>query len=329
MGQPVIVLIKEIYFPVIATIGVPANMLTIVVLCRGKCGLSKCISFYMLAMATADLLVMIINVMVNHIFSYNFPLSFLSHTPVCKSILYLATVALELSIWFTVSFTIDRFAVICCQKFKAKYCTERTVVVVITIFSVLVVLKNVPFFFAYEPQQIIDNMQWGCRSGVAFFSSPIGATFFWFHITCKVCLPFTLIVLFNSLTSRRIIMASRTRKKLRSDKAEEKSDAEIENRRKSIILLFTVSGTFLLVWLTAVVSFVTTGLITPRSYRGDRTNPDYIASESRNMLKFLSSCLNPWIYAATQRKFREDLKKVLKSPCTLILRCIKKISQST
>ncbi|XP_038656397.1 uncharacterized protein LOC119967658 isoform X3 [Scyliorhinus canicula] len=82
MGQLTILLIKEIYYPILAVVGVPANLVTIVTLSRGNCGLSKCISIYMVAMATGDLLVMISNIMAYRIFSYHFPHSFLSHTPV-------------------------------------------------------------------------------------------------------------------------------------------------------------------------------------------------------------------------------------------------------
>ncbi|XP_048381322.1 probable G-protein coupled receptor 139 [Stegostoma tigrinum] len=82
MGQPIILLIKAIYYPILVAIGVPANTLTIVILCKGNCGLSNCISVYMLGMAVADLLIMINNVLLYHIISYNFPLSFLAHTSI-------------------------------------------------------------------------------------------------------------------------------------------------------------------------------------------------------------------------------------------------------
>ncbi|XP_067857679.1 probable G-protein coupled receptor 139 [Heptranchias perlo] len=62
MERPTILRIKDIYYPVLASFGFPANLVTIVILFRGKCGLSKCISIYMVAMATADLLVIIFNV---------------------------------------------------------------------------------------------------------------------------------------------------------------------------------------------------------------------------------------------------------------------------
>ncbi|XP_038657020.1 probable G-protein coupled receptor 139 [Scyliorhinus canicula] len=329
MGKPVILLIKEIYYPILAAIGVPANLVTILILCRGKCGLSHCIALIMLAMATSDLLVMIINVMMYHIFSYNFTLSFLQRTPVCQFILYLTAVTLDMSVWFTVFFTFDRFAVICCQKFQAKYCTKRTAAVVITMFSVLIFFKDLPFIFGSEHQQIINQVQWGCQSSVTFLSSPLGIVFFWFHIASLVWLPFTLIALFNSLTIRRITVSSRDRKKLRSHTIENKSDPEIENRRKSIILLFTVSGSFLLLWLPSVIGVIISRLVSTNSYQGDRTNLRYIAAEVGTMLKFMSSCPNTCIYAATQRKFREELKGLLKSPFTLILLFINKEGVTT
>uniref|UniRef100_UPI00398E7236 probable G-protein coupled receptor 139 n=1 Tax=Pristiophorus japonicus TaxID=55135 RepID=UPI00398E7236 len=323
MGQLTMLQTKGIFYPILASVGVPANLVTMVILSRGNCGLSKCISLYMLAIATADLLVMIINVTVYHIFGYYFPLSFIYHTPVCKFIQYMAAVTLNFSVWFTVSFTIDRFVVICCQKFKSKYCTERTAAAVITTFIVLIFLKNFPVLFAFEPHQIINNVQWGCRLSVVFISSPAGIAYLWFHSAWGVWLPFTLIALLNFLTIRRILVASRSRKGLRGQKSENQSDPEMESRKKSVILLFTISGSFILLWLTSAVSLVTTKLANLNYYHGDLTDPGYIATETGAMLKCLSCFQNPCIYAATQRKFREEVKNLLKSPWTLILRRVK------
>ncbi|XP_067884540.1 probable G-protein coupled receptor 139 [Heterodontus francisci] len=328
MGQLTILLVKEIYYPILAIIGVPANLMTIVILFRGNCGLSKCISIYMVAMATADVLVLLINVMVYYIFSCHFPLSFLSHTPICKSILCMTVITLDLSVWFTVSFTFDRFIIICYQKFKTKYCMEKTVVVVITIIAALIFIKNIPFSFAYESEQIINKLEWGCQSSLAFFSSPLGVAWILFHTIWRVWLPFSLILLFNSLTVRHVLVASRRRRGLRGHSNENQSDPEMENRRKSIILLFTISGSFILLWLTAIMSFVITRMTNTTYYRGDRTDPAYIATETGAMLKLLSSCTNTCIYAATQRKFREELKKLLKSPWTLIERLVKNETKS-
>ncbi|XP_067916301.1 probable G-protein coupled receptor 139 [Heterodontus francisci] len=324
MGQVTILLIKEIYYPILAAISVPANLLTIVILSRGNCSLSKCISIYITAMATADLLVMMINVILYYIFSYHFPFSFLSHTPVCQFILYMTVVTLDLSVWFTVSFTFDRFVAICCQKLKTRYCTERTAAAVITTFSVLIFFQNIPFFFAFEPQQIINKVQWGCLQSAAYFSSPLGAAHLWFHLAWIVWVPFTSIFLFNSLTIRHIVVASKARRGLRGHKSDNQCDPEIQKRRKSIILLFTISASFILLWLTAALTVSITGLANINDSQRDHKNARYIASETGAMLKLLNSCPNTCIYAVTQRKFRKELKKILQSPRILILRFAKK-----
>ncbi|XP_067882408.1 probable G-protein coupled receptor 139 [Heterodontus francisci] len=324
MEKPAILVMKDIYYPIVAAVGVLVNLVTIIILCRRKCDLSKCISIYMVAMATADLLVVFINVIVGRIFNYQFPLSFLSYTTVCRIIIYIGSVNLDLSVWFTVSFTFDRFVAVCFQKLKARYCTARNAGVVITVFCFLSFLKNIRFFFAYEPEQIINKVQWGCQASVDFFSSPLGIAWVWFHSTWVVWLPFTLIVSFNCSTIGHILVANRIRRKLRGNRSDNRSDSEMENRRKSIILLFTVSGSFILLWLTVALSLVVTRLTSTNYYRGDRTAPGYIAYETGTCLKYLSCIQNPCIYVATQRKFREELKNVLKSPWAVIPRFVRK-----
>ncbi|XP_048476859.1 uncharacterized protein LOC125488080 [Rhincodon typus] len=294
-----------------------ANLATIWILSQRKCGLSKCVIVYMLAMATTDLLVLINNVILYHIFSYHFPLSFLSYTSICRLIIYMTAFTPDLSVWCIVSFTFDRFVAICCQKFQTKYCTKRTAIMLLIAITVVIVLKEIPVLFAYEPEKIINKIQWGCRSDAAFFASSAGIGYVWFYSACVIWIPFTLIILCNSLTVQRIVLANRTRTGLRSSKNRNQRDSEMENRRKSIILLFSISVSFLLLWLTNAVSLGVTKLTGTVYYRGKFTNPAFIAIELGNALKFFSCLLNPFIYAATQSKFRAELKNMVKFPWIL------------
>ncbi|XP_059815105.1 probable G-protein coupled receptor 139 [Hypanus sabinus] len=154
--------VRKIYFLIMAVIGVPVNLVAIVILSRGKCGLSSCTTRYLVAMATADLLTIIFQVILWRISYYYFPGSFLEMTPVCSSISVPARAATDCSVWFTVTFTFDRFVAICCQKLKAKFCTGKTAAVVLTTTGVLFCFKNVPYFFMYRPLKVIDNIRWDC-----------------------------------------------------------------------------------------------------------------------------------------------------------------------
>ncbi|XP_067865918.1 probable G-protein coupled receptor 139 [Heterodontus francisci] len=294
------------------------NLLAIVILSRGKCGLSTCTTRYLVAMATADLLVIITELILWTISFYYFRGSFLNITPVCSVNIVLIRAATDCSVWFTVTFTFDRFVAIFCQKLKTKYCTKKTVAVVLATTCILLCSKNIPFYFAYEPGEIIDNVPFFCYTKPSYYIEPGWVGFDWFETVLTPLLPFALILLLNTLTVRHILVASRVRKGLRGQsKGENRSDPEMESRRKSVILLFTISGNFILLWLVHVIEFFyyhVTG-----TDKKDYTDSEYILQEVGWMLLNLSCCTNTFIYVVTQSKFREQVKSAVKYPVTSII----------
>ncbi|XP_072893898.1 probable G-protein coupled receptor 139 [Hemitrygon akajei] len=324
MAQPTIRHVAIVLYPILAAFGVPANLLTMVVLFRGNCGLSKGISHYMVAMAMADLVVMMVCVIGYHIVMYQFPTSFLSYTSACKVATYFKSTSLQSSVWFTVLFTGDRFVAICCQKLKAKFCTVKTAVAGIITVAILLHFQNVPYLFEFKPVRIVKGIQWGCQPSSWFMTSLVGITFSFLQSILTVIIPFFLIALFNCLTIRRILLASKVRRGLRGHSSQTQKDPEMESRRKSIILLFSVSGSFILLWLTVTGSSLLTGPAGTAHYDGDYDDSAYVATEAGYMLMYLSSCTNTCIYTATQAKFREEMLLVLKSPWTLFSILVKK-----
>ncbi|XP_067883063.1 probable G-protein coupled receptor 139 [Heterodontus francisci] len=311
MGYPVIYQFDLIYYPILAAVSIPVNLVAIVILSRGKCGFDKCITHYLVAMAVADLMVIIIHVVLHKINIMYFPISFLFITPVCTVNLVVYTAALDYSVWFTVAFTFDHFVTICCQKLQSKYHTEKTATVVITILFVVSCLVNIPSYYAVDPVFIIDNVPWYCVATADYLTSPLWRAYECINGIITPILPILLILLFNALTVRHIIMANRIRKGLRSN-SQNQNDPEVKNRRNSMILLFTLLANFILLWMT----FVALVIDQPAEnfYYTDKyyTNPIYIAQQVGYMFQLLSSCTNTCIYGLTQRKFREELKNGVK-----------------
>ncbi|XP_067836348.1 probable G-protein coupled receptor 139 [Heptranchias perlo] len=318
-------LVYAIYYPVLAVIGVPGNLVTIVILSRGRCGLSRCINLYLMGMAVTDLLVIITAVIINQISVINFPILFLSTTPICSLKIALIYAARDSSVWLTVAFTIDRFVAICCQNLKTKYCTEKTAAVVIGTVCALSCVKNIPWYFVFEPLYIIDDDPWYCNIKLSFYSELLWTAYDWIDRILNPCAPFLLMLLLNALTVRNILVASRARKRLRAhSNGENQSDPEMESRRKSIVLLFTISGSFILLWATYVVNFLYVKLTNGNYLIGSISNdPRFILQESAQMLQLLSCCTNTCIYAGSQRKFREEFKNGLKYPLNLIIKIVK------
>ncbi|XP_048456470.1 prolactin-releasing peptide receptor-like [Rhincodon typus] len=288
-----------------------ANLSAFVILSRGKCGLSTCTTHYLVAMSVTDLLVVITEVILRRINNYYFPLNVLKLTSVCRPLYVMIRAAIDCSVWFTVTFTFDRFVAISCQKLKLKYCTKKTSTVVLAITSILLCLKNIPIYFRYKPKWVINNVEWRCSNQQNYFRDPRWTGFRIFEKVLTPLLPFGLILLLNAMTIRHILMAIRVRKGLKGQKKDEKrSDQEMESRRKSMILLFTISGTFILLWLVYIIYIF--------DFDDSVIDPRGMFEVIAYMLRNLSCCTNTFIYVATQSKFRDQLKRMLKYPLTSI-----------
>ncbi|XP_067910389.1 probable G-protein coupled receptor 139 [Heterodontus francisci] len=318
-------LLFAIYYPILAAIGVPANLTVIVILSRGRCGLSRCTTYYLVSMAVTDLLVIIIAVILNRIAGIYFPLSFLSITPVCSVRSVLNYTAVSCSVWLTAAFSFDRFMAICCQKLKLKYCTEKTAAVIVATVCTLSCLKNVFMYFIYEPNYIVNNIPWFCSIKLIYYTSSGWAAYDWIFIILTPCLPFILILLLNALTIRHILSASRVRRRLLAHSNRDKqSDPEMEKRRKSIVLLFAISGSFILLYLLFFIRVLYVRIEGISYFSGSNFNEsNFILEESGIMLQLLGSCINPFIYAGTQSKFREELKNGVKYPTNRIVKLFK------
>ncbi|XP_051882929.1 probable G-protein coupled receptor 139 [Pristis pectinata] len=315
-----------VYYSILAAFGVPANIVTIVILSKGGCGLSKCITRYLVFMTVSDLLTIITAVILSQLRAIYFPVSFLSTTPACSVVIALSFASIDTSVWLTVAFTFDRFLAICCQQLKQRYCTEKTAAVVIGSILVFGYLKNVPFYFEFEPIYIIDNVPWFCSLKDVIYTSVVWKVYEWLHRIFNPCLPFFLILFLNVLTVRHIQAASGARRRLRAhSNGDKQSDPEMESRRKSIILLFAISGSFTLLWLTSVLNFLFVQITANNYADGSNSNdPRFIFQESGYMLQLLSSCTNTCIYAGIQTKFRQQLKDAVKYPFTLVVKWLKR-----
>ncbi|XP_069798660.1 probable G-protein coupled receptor 139 [Narcine bancroftii] len=304
---------KKIYYLMLFMIGVPVNLVAIVILSRGKCGLSSGTTHYLVAMAASDLLSIITEVFLWRISYYYFPGSFLDITPVCSVILVLSRASTNSSVWFTVAFTFDRFVAICCQKLKVKYCTKRTAIVVLGTTGCLLFVKNIPWYFTLKSWTIIDNVPWGCYNKPGYYSEPGWVGFDWFDTVLTPLLPFALILLFNALTVRHIIVASRVREGLKKKgNTDNRNDPEMESRRRSIILLFALSGSFILLWMVYVLYFIYY-TITGKD-RSDFNESENIFRQAGTLLLNLNCCINTFVYVVTQSKFRDQLRDAVKYP---------------
>ncbi|XP_041035936.1 probable G-protein coupled receptor 139 [Carcharodon carcharias] len=299
------------------------NSVTIVILSRGKCGLSNCVTRYLVAMAASDLLVTILDLILRQIpIVFEEEFVFLESIPVCNIHAVLLYAVTDCSVWFTVAFTFDRFMAICCRKLKSKHCTERTAAVVLGTVTALSGLKNIFWYFMLTGSYVLVNQPWFCLIALYADFSPVWTAIEFLHQILTPCVPFVLILLLNVLTVRHILVNSRVRRRLRAPSSGENTrDPEMESRRKSIILLFVISGNFILLWSTLMVYSIWIRM----SWMGHQSvYLPYFMLELGFMLQLLFCCTNTCIYAVTQSKFRKQVKVMLKHPFAPILQFLRK-----
>ncbi|XP_067911618.1 probable G-protein coupled receptor 139 [Heterodontus francisci] len=296
--------------------------MTIVILYRGKCGLSKCVTRYLVTMAVMDLLVVFLDLILRHIpIVYREHFRFMNYIRVCNIHAVLLYAITDCSVWATVTFTFDRFVAISSQKLKRKYCTERIAAVVLGTVIVLCCLSNIFWYFVFKNYYPFINFPWFCYMPIVVMRS-----FFWLiviaiHHLLNPALPFILILLLNVFTVRNILVSSRARRRLRGKSiGDHPKDPEMESRRKSIILLFVISWNFILLWAVFALHSIWYQMFV---FGYDTISPPDTLNQLGFMLQQLSCCTNTFIYAVMQTKIREQMKDVVKYPFKLIVKVIK------
>ncbi|XP_048475020.1 probable G-protein coupled receptor 139 [Rhincodon typus] len=308
-----------ICYPILAVIGVPANLAVIIILSRGRCGLSHCVTFYLLALAVTDFLVIISGCILNRIGGIYFSNSVMFTTQGCTLSTVVIYTTRDGSVWLTVAFTIDRFVSICCHSLKIRYCTQKTASWIIGMLCVLSCAKNVPYYFVFQPLYVVDGVSWFCDIKLICYTSPAWLAYDWLDHILTPCLPFLVILLLNILTVRHILATSRIRQKLCITKNH--GDLEMSNRKKSIVLLFAISLSFLLLWAAYIVHYLY-GQLTGEGYTTPN-DPWYSFQEITNMFQLVNSLNNVFIFAVAQKRFREEAKKLIMYPFTWLIGCFK------
>ncbi|XP_059816604.1 probable G-protein coupled receptor 139 [Hypanus sabinus] len=315
---------EAICYPVIAAIGIPVNLVAIVILSRGNCGLSRGITQYLVAMAVADLMVVITEVLFFQIVdAYHLHWLRLSH-PFCLVHFVLCYMAIDCSVWLTVAFTFDRFVAICWPSIQSKYCNPKIAGLVTGTICVAFCMKNVPYYFVHEDKVITPlGDKWSvCKYKSLLQMKAEYEWFFWMDRLLNPLLPFFLILFLNILTVRQILASTRIRQGLKGQRNSEKQhDPEIKSRRQSIVLLFSLSASFLICWGTTTLVFILLRCLYTDLETSIRL---WRAQQAGTLIQLFSCCTNTFIYGVSQTKFREQLKTAALCPINLFVKMVRK-----
>ncbi|XP_019907100.1 probable G-protein coupled receptor 139 [Esox lucius] len=191
---------------------------------------------------------------------------------------------------------------------KAKFCTPRNALKAIAIVLFVAHLLSIPYYWfnvsVYNQNQSI----WVC---VYDRSAPHGYvhTMVWAQTLVSFVLPFQIILTLNGLTLRKISLSNRVHivaANALSPEAYRVMPLVRSRKRKSIVLLVTVSMSFVLLSATRAITQIILRIVYFGLDRNDYSRQINVAADIGNMLRLTNASVNMYLYACTQARFRQE-----------------------
>ncbi|XP_030641119.1 probable G-protein coupled receptor 139 [Chanos chanos] len=313
--------VQRVYYPLLAVIGIPSNIMTFFIFWRRNCMISRSSTFYLMAMAVADTAVLLFIVVLELTIKYHTPEPFWSQEPWCSVRDIFNYGASNASIWLVVIFTAERFLAINTWSLKNRLCTPRCALWAIATVFVVSHLLAIPYYWAYMSVYNAELQRWFCiyrpDASTLYVHSLVGLQTLLSHI-----LPFLIILILNGLILRQISLSNRVHATPKTDSSRGQRATPLlrSRKRKSVVLLVTVSMSFVLLSVMRSVTqiIVRTIHVPDRDDYGLAIN---VAADLGTMLSLSNAAINMYLYACTQAKFRQEVIMSLKQACSLSRAC--------
>ncbi|XP_062896814.1 probable G-protein coupled receptor 139 [Mobula hypostoma] len=307
------VTVQKIYYPSLCAIGIPANFLTMYTIYSRRCGMSMVARLYLISLAIADSLSLFWGGLIDLSLVWLDPNPFWMSSPWCELLTVLEYGSVFTSTWIVIVFTFERYLVLRSTRVRQPYPQTKVTIRVIMSVAVVSHLIAAPAYWIYSSELLNSTLPNQtekapkCIYNDSFFSTAV----VWFHTLVSGGIPYILLILFNILIGHQLYTASRmfTQEQLRSING-------ITMRglvKKSIVILFTISFTFVLLTLPR---FVTYCILRTAYNRPDHNRDDYsqlinLFADISIMMQWLNSAINFLLYCVISKSFRQEFLQVL------------------
>ncbi|XP_069786078.1 probable G-protein coupled receptor 139 isoform X2 [Narcine bancroftii] len=274
--------IPIIYYSSLLCLGLPVNILNVIVLSHLAIKTQKSSYCYLLSLAASDILTQFFIIFIGFIletaiFHQKIPATMM-HT---ISILEFA--ANHASIWITVVMTIDRYYAVCLPlKYRMVSYPERTHKIIGLVFM-MSLITGIPFYWwsdvwqVSKPPTILDQV------------------LIWMHCFMIYFIPCTIFLIVNSM----IIYQLKKKKALASRSG------------KTTAILLSITTVFAILWAPRTVVIIYYLYVSSIS----KSCKDHLMLDLANMLAMLSTAINFFLYCFVSKRFRTTVKEVIPSFC--------------
>ncbi|XP_014262107.1 FMRFamide receptor-like [Cimex lectularius] len=227
-----------VFVPVIVIIGIIGNVITIIVLTRKR--MKSSTNSYLTALASSDLLFLVFNMILSleHYRGMKH-LDCITYWQIWRFSIWLADVTGGISVWLTVSFTLERYIAVCYPLKGKIICTESRARKVITVIVILVPLITITTPFEYTVELQIDertNTTQGIDTSELGKNETYKTLFYTTSSILFMIIPFIILTIFNSLLITAVQQSQKHRNKLTEDyRGVSGSIRSKSNKRSSVV----------------------------------------------------------------------------------------------
>ncbi|MCI4381144.1 hypothetical protein PGIGA_G00248240 [Pangasianodon gigas] len=296
--------LQRVFYPTLAAIGIPSNVMSFVIFWRRKCMLSKSSTFYLMAISIADTAVLVFIVVLELSVKYLTVEPFWSQEPWCSLRDIFTYGASNTSTWLVVAFTAERFLSITTYSLRKHIGIPHGTLWTICIICALSHLLALPYYWAYVSVYSQDLQRWVCiykpNATIQYTLTIVSMQTIVSHI-----LPFVIIGVLNGLTLRQISLINRVH--IICTSGQKVTPLLRSRKRKSVVLLVTVSMTFVLLTITRSITQI---ILRTKGYalnRDDYSLSINVAADIGTMLSLSNAAINMYLYACTQTRFRQEV----------------------
>ncbi|KAM4040188.1 putative G-protein coupled receptor 139 [Anomaloglossus baeobatrachus] len=314
--------VQRLFYPIMCVFGMPASLVTMTVLWKGNLDMSKSIIYYLVSLALANFLLILVVTVFRDIFYFYVDFTLWWPELSCGVSNWIYFSCVYSLTWLTVAFSVDRYIIVCCMNLKLRFCKPSVTRWVIIAVCACAFLVAMPTFWMYVPVRTTQpdgSLFHICSLHRNLSSIPFLSVYDHIQTTVWIVFPLVSLVLTNGLTVWHIRVTTRVRQSLKwSSTGKQTEDQEVARRKKSVTLLAMISISFLAHWLPKMVVKVLERFTYPPVNRYDFYHPVNVVRMLCNMLIVSSSFSNMCIYSLTISKFREELFRGAKSALTFL-----------
>ncbi|XP_059144313.1 sex peptide receptor-related protein 2-like isoform X3 [Physella acuta] len=296
--------INKYYLWVLASIGVPANLLVILTILTMQ--VVSPVTFFIAVLAFSDGSALVLKLIFNQMSR-----TLMVTKVVCK-LNFLPIFMSSLANWMLALICAERFISVCFPLKKMYLVTKRRGYVAVLV-TALMLLAIFMFFFLYMYQ--ISYGHCTVAEGFAWVWANI---FYWINATLTVFLPFVIILTSTCFTIRGIYLSRSSRRKEDVEKSEinessnklsERLIAEAEKVELTITIMMVVASVlFLTLTLPSCVFF----LSIPYAEASTQKGAKYVLfREIQYLLYDASHAINFFLYFCTAKSFRRQFCRLL------------------